>query len=345
MNRYSKYSYYLCFAFSFIAHFAIFEGADIFYHPGAPKILPRQPMPKITVHFVDTNEDEDKKQPAQPNLISDKNSVASQKEKPKEKVDDKSSPYKEKLTDYKQIKKGPLIQKSGQVPQMIAPVPKNQSPQINDAQKTKTKKEEKNFIKEDASKKTEKSVYKEKTIIKKTTEAPAETEKKQVDRKTDLTAQENLSPQQPVVADGGNSQSDVTLEEKIDDLINNPQTDLKSVAQVIKEFNFYTITNGLSEYFAKMRKIIRRNWLTRITMNYSTEMFSSEATVIFKISQNGEIDYIKTVYSNGNPFFAHDCEMSIKEEGKFDPLPENYVKKSGKNYYWVIINFGYNILN
>ena len=345
MNRYKQHPYFFCFAFSFLIHFAILKGLGHYFNPTLPKILPPLPKPKLNMRFVDTYHDEDEKPEKESDLISDKNNIASQQEKPDQPIEDKSAPHKEKVTKHKQIQTAPPPQSSGQVPQVMQPVPPDQSPQISDVPRTKIKKEEQNFIKEDVLKNNEKEVYKTKTVIEKTTKTPEENEKKEVDPDTDITPQQSVSPQPPAASAGGNSAADLSLDGKIDDLINNEQTDLKAVAEVMKQLRFNVIKNDLGEYDAKLKKIISQNWRTRITIGYSTEMFSSEAVVVFKILENGEIGVIETVYNDGNPFFAKDCELAIKAPGKYDPIPEFYIKKSGKNYLWVIINFGYNTPN
>jgi len=316
-----------------------------YLNPSLPAIPPPNPMPKLTMRFVDTYQDEDKKPDEPTDLISDKNNIASQEEKSDKPIADKSSPYKEKITGHKQIKTTAPLQKSGQVPQVMQPTPPNQSPQISNVYRTKLKKSEENFIKDDVFEQRDKTVYKPETLIEKTTKTPEENEKKEVDPKADITPQQSVSPQPPVATAGGNSQADMGLDGKIDELINNEQTDLNALSEVIKELRFNVIKNDLGEYDAKIKKIISRNWRTRITVGYSTEMFASEAVVIFKILENGEIGFIDTVYNDGNKFFAHDCELAVKAAEKYDPIPKFYIQKSGKNYLWLIINFGYNTPN
>ena len=345
MDRFKQYPYFLCFAFSFLVHLALLKGMGYYLNPSVPTIPPPQLKPKITMRFVDTYQDEDKKPAEQTDLISDKNNIASQDKKPDKPVADKSSPYKEKRTDHKQIKTADPRQKSGQVPQVMQPIPPNQSPQISNVYRTKLKKSEESFIKEEVFEQHDKTVYKPETVIEKTTKTPEEDEKKAIDPKADITPQQSVSPQPPVATAGGNSKSDVSLDGKIDELINSEQTDLEALSEILKEMRFNVIKNDLGEYDAKIKKTISRNWRTRITVGYSTEMFASEAVVLFKILENGEIGFIETVYHDGNPFFAHDCELAIKAAEKYDPLPDFYIQKSGKNYLWLIINFGYNTPN
>ena len=82
--------------------------------------------------------------------------------------------------------------------------------------------------------------------------------------------------------------------------------------------------------------------MTRIVLNYSSEMFSSKSLIVFQVTEDGNIGFIKIIDSYGNPFFSKDCEAAIIESAKFEPLPDQYVKNSGKKDLWLFMSFGYN---
>lgn len=309
-------------------------------------LLDNKPVPlvrdQVTMQFVDTYK-EDEPPPPQPTpLIGAENNRASQPEPPDKPVLSKGQPHKKDISDSKQVKTRSEPKAVGKVPHVSTVAPTPQTEQFDSTQQTTVQKETKNLIKDDILEKKEVQVKRnELTVAKKTVEQPEEIIEK-IAKETPLTEKHTPSPPQQMPGGASNNVEKTPLDGKIDELIHQSKSDTESVAELIDEIRFNIMKHNLGEYYARMKRKISRNWQTRIMLNYGSEMFASRAFIVFKIDEGGEIEFIKILDYQGNPFFSKDCEAAIIESAKFEPLPEEYVQTSGKKDLWLFMTFGYN---
>ncbi len=331
MNR--QISIYLfAFTVSLATHFSLLSGTTQFLSYPKKIPIPINKHNPIKMRFVDSIQN-NQTDPVKPtDLISDKSNTASQPKAPP-------------IEEFKQIK---TVQ-NHTVPGQNIPSyqPERQTPLSSNSDSTerpKNKKQTKN--------KQIKEIFEKKEIvIQKKFVAPA----KQTAKQTAKTEEKTDSPKtdKPKIADKTASKPDSCFQGeqpskyqpaetgKIDELIQKAQTDEKVLEKLLDELTFNVKKHHLGEYWARVKRKISRNWQTRM-LPYSSELFESKATIIFKISADGSLTYIESIGSYGNPFFIKDCESSITDSAKFEPLPKDYMRASGKKELWVYMTFWYN---
>ncbi len=338
------YAYYsLAFCASLLIHFSTLEG--IFRYapplsPPKPVVLPRNQM---NMQFMDAYKE--KTPPVFPEktpLIGTDDNLASQPELPDKKVDAKGAPYMKKVSDSKQIKTQSAHADADRMPQVTAVTPPPQADRLDSTDRPEDREKKKNIVKDDILDKKEQMVKKIESQPEQKTFDQSEDRPEKISLKT--TVSTTSVPTPPQVVHGGATQNVVQspLDGKIDELIHQSQTNAESMAELIDALKFNIAKHNLGEYYARMKRKISRNWQTRVMLNYSSELFTSKSFIVFSITEDGDIGYIKIMDSFGNPFFAKDCEAAILESAKFDPLPQEYMENSGKKDLWLFVTFGYN---
>lgn len=327
MNR--QISLYLfAFTVSLTMHFSLLSGTTKFLSYPKQTPIPINKHNPIKMRFVDSIQN-NQPDPVKPtDLISDKSNTASkQKNQSIEK-------FKQIKTVQEQIVPGQNI--PSYQPEKQTPL----SSRSDSTERPKNKKQTKT--------KQIKEVFEKKQVV---------IQKKFVDpaKQTAKTEEKTDSPKtdKPKIADKTASKPDSFFQGqqsskhqpaetgKIDELIQKAQTDENVLEKLLDELTFNVKKHHLGEYWARVKRKISRNWQTRM-LPYSSELFESKAVIIFKISADGSLAYIKSIGSHGNPFFIKDCESSIRDAAKFEPLPKEYMRKSNKKELWVYMTFWYN---
>lgn len=338
-------SYLTAFIASLSFHTMFFGGWEYFsqYLPGrtlVPVAVQKQPL---KMRFVDAYQTKVQQPPKHVTRnFSDKNNVASQKEKPAEKLPI-GGPYMKKVSNSAQIKT--VLKPNAPTPVPPVQVQPSASEQflVLDQQKPVTSEAESKQApltenKPNPVKDEEKPVKKDlKTIsIAKPQKSEPTSEQARFAKKP----APPTAPQLPAGARLAQKKPDI-LEGKIDELLHNAQVDTQSVAELMGEIQHNIRKNELGDYYASMKRKISRNWKTKM-LHYGSDMFSSSTVIVFKINHEGKLVYIKSLGYSGNKFFGQDCEAAVRSSAKFDPLPAAYTRKTGKKDLWVYVSFGYN---
>ncbi len=333
--------YLVSFFGSLAIHFSLMEWPlDIYFNSHKPQDKPKI-YNKVQIKFVDSY-NEDKIPQRKSDMISNHNNIASQPEKPSKNLPKQGIPHTPKLNKSREIKTDSSIhQTEGKTRHVNAKKIQDKSPSSDSVEKTVPKKEKQEYIKEDVFNKKETEINKTPVVVAvKTIDSPKK--KENISKKAKI-SQKQTVPQEDIASGGDSSQrADASPDSKIDELIHKASSDTESIAEIIDLIKFDIAKHELGDYYAKMKRKISRNWKTRIFMNYSSQMFSSEAIIIFRVEKDGNISELKCLIYNGNPFFKQDCESAVKESAKFDPIPDKYIHTTGKKNLWVYINFGYN---
>jgi len=320
--------YVFAFTASLTMHFALLSGTTNFLFPPKQTLIPMKRHNPIKMRFVDSVQ-KNQPDPIKPtDLISDSANTASKQEN-------------QDIEKFKQIK---TVQEQTVPGQNIPSYkPEKHTPlssSSNSTEKPKNKKQTKN--------KQIKEVFEKKqVIIQKKIADPAKqtkkTEEKEDSPKTDKPKITKETASKPDSFWEGQQPSKHKPAEtgKIDELVHKAQTDETVLEKLLDELTFNLKKHRLGEYWARIKRKISRNWQTRM-LPYSSELFESKAIIIFKISADGSLAYIESIGSYGNPFFIKDCELSIRDSEKFEPLPKEYMQESGKKELWVYMTFWYN---
>lgn len=344
MREHYKLIYLFSFIGSLTIHFSAMEWPVNFYFNRPQSQIKPQPYQKVQIKFVDSY-NEDKKPDKPSSMISNHNNIASQPEKPKENLPDKSLPHIKKQSNRKEIKTSEsydLSRTQGKTGKIKSDKVQQESPQNKFLKKTVLKKAKQELIKKDDLLKKDTEVNKTPAAVnEKTIDSPQKTAF--ISKKDSETIRKQTLPEKnPVQGEDSDRQTIEQPDSKIDELIHNASSDAESVSQIIDLIKFDLTKHELGDYYAAMKRKISRNWKTRVILNYSTQMFSSEALIVFRIEKDGSISELKCLDYRGNPFFRQDCESAVKDSANLDPIPETYIKSSGKKNLWVYINFGYN---
>ncbi len=327
MNK-QVFLYIFAFVISISMHLSLLSGTTFFLSSPAPLITPIPEHRSIKMRFVDSVKT-NRSQPQSPtDLISDNSNTASC---PKNRSTDK----------FKQIKTTTPKKPPGQnIPSYR---PQKQTPPASSADSTKIPKNKKR----QKNKNLKTVLEKKQVIIQKKFEDPAKqtakTKEKTDSPKTDhpKPVKQTASKPDSFLQGQQSSKRQPPQTGKIDDLVHKAQTDENLSKELLDLLAFNVKKNRLGEYWARVKRKISRNWQTRM-LPYSAELFESKATIVFKISSDGSIAYIKSIGSYGNSFFIKDCESAIRESANFEPLPKEYIHRSGKKYLWVYMTFWYN---
>ncbi len=331
--------YLIAFLVALSLHILTVEGVDyISQYKPAPIPVPVRKYKPLKMRFVDTYNKKNESPDKPTDMISDKSNRASQVSRPDKNLPDKQNPYLEKVSDSPRIKTA-LPPASTQITQPVVSQycaeqsPRMDTPEQNVSEQESQEPVEKKVLQADKNQ----SVTRCATI-----EIPEPNKTSQTAQQKKLADKPKPSVPDQVMPSGTNTNHDISpLDGKIDELIHSASVDSQSVSKLIDQLKFNIRKNKLGEYYADMKRKISRNWKTRI-LTYSSDMFSSSAVIIFKITEDGNLGFIKCLEYKGNPFFSQDCIASIHDSLQFQPLPEEYIKKTGKKYLWVYITFGYN---
>lgn len=340
-------AYYSVYFFSFLAsvilHITFFEGTESFFHqPASRVLLPELQRPPLQLRFTESRKDSPE-EPEQPtHLVSDENNRASQ---PTEPADTKETPNQPSIPDERGTESLKTVEHTGQT----APMPQPSAPPFQQSAPTDIV-EQPEQIEKQASKTEPLETKAGEVIIHK----PEPSQETVLENDTETTKppdetvffKQEPAPQQPdqvVPTESTPSPPGQSADGILDELIHNYSGDKDSFAAIRDQIQFNIRKHSMGEYIAGIKKKIAPEWKMRLTKFYQTEMFSSGAIVVFKLDQNGNVVYSKILEQFGNQFFGTDCLDAVHQSAQFEPLPEEYIQKTGKKELWMLTTFGYDI--
>ena len=338
--------YFFSFAASLLLHISFLEGTFTLLKPlPTPPPTPEQQREPLRLKFIESLKETESEPDEPTDLISDASNKASQVEESPDKSKPKDAP---EVSDIKEAKHIQTVESKGTksatpTPPAPTPSPPQESAQINITEQVEIKKERQSPIQSEQTSEAEIKIQTARVIAEKTPDNDTEIIE---NIPADTIAQDTLPPAKPqpdTLAQSLPAPSGQSLDGKIDELVHNYSSDVDSLAEILGTIQFNITEHSMGEYVARAYKKIARQWKLRINRYYGSELFSNYAFIVFKIDADGNIVFSKLLENVGKPYFGDDCLASVHSSAKFEPLPKDYINKSGEKELWMYARFGYDV--